>query len=93
MWSKVAHRTFRPLHLYIMNTLISGVANSWTALVFGAVFNLLATNVDENLIVFTIKTLIGGLIWMAFQIWADRIKRRNAQNKDEHKNGEEKKEQ
>lgn len=76
-----------------MNTLISGVANSWTALVFGAVFNLLATSVDENLIVFTIKTLIGGAIWMVFQIWADHIKRKNAGNKVEHKNSEEKKEQ
>ncbi len=76
-----------------MNTLISGVANSWTALVFGAVFNLLATSVDETLIVFTIKTVIGGAIWMAFQIWADRIKRRNAESKDEHKSSEEKKEQ
>lgn len=62
------------------------ITNRWSALVFGAVFNFLTAGSDGNLIVYTIKTLIGGLIWFGFQVLADRMKKRSeiaAKNKQE----------
>jgi hypothetical protein len=77
-----------------MNTVLSSVSNTWTAFVFGAVFNVLTAKLDETLIQFTIKTIIGGVIWLAFQIVADRYKRKDAEKKkdDEHENRDQKKE-
>ena len=77
-----------------MNTIIHSVSNTWTAFVFGAVFNVLSAQVDETLIAFTIKTVIGGVIWLTFQLVADYYKNRNAVKKkeDEHINRDKKNE-
>ena len=77
------HVIFFLLHLYTMISLIERVSNTWTAFVFGAVFNLLAAAPDETLIEFTIKTVIGGLIWLTFQIIANRFKKTDAKNENE----------
>ncbi len=64
------------------------ISNRWTALVFGAVFNLLSAGVAGSLIEYTVKTLIGGLVWFGFQVLADRMKKRgeNAAKKEQDKN-------
>ena len=68
-----------------MNQLLTALSNSWTALVFGAIFNLLAASPYETLIEFSIKTVIGGAIWFAFQLLADHYKNKNTkQEKNEH---------
>jgi hypothetical protein len=75
-----------------MNPQLIVVSNTWTAFVFGAVFNWLAALPDENLIVYAVKTLIGGGIWLLFQVLANRIKNSNTteKKKDEHDNNEKK---
>lgn len=58
-----------------MNTQL--LENRWTALVFGAVYSLLTTAVDGGLFYYTVKSLIGGVIWFGFQVLADRLKKRS----------------
>lgn len=41
-----------------------------TAFVFGAVFNLLALGINEPLILYAIKSIVGGFIWLGFQVAA-----------------------
>jgi hypothetical protein len=62
------------------------ITNRWTALVFGAVFNLLSAGATGSLIEYTIKTLIGGLIWFGFQVAADRIKKRSEEAAKQQQN-------
>jgi len=62
------------VNLYTMN--MPNLENKWTALVFGAVFSAFTVEIDVSLIHYVIKTVIGGLIWLACQVWADKIKRR-----------------
>lgn len=73
-----------------MNTLINQLSTVWTALVFGAVFNFLTINPDETLLIYVLKTVIGGVVWLTFQVWADYLKHQNArkrgENKDENRN-------
>jgi hypothetical protein len=75
-----------------MNALITSVSNTWTALVFGALFNVLTASANETLIYYTIKTVIGGVIWLGFQLLADYFKQHYAkEEKDERKNGDQNK--
>jgi hypothetical protein len=73
-----------------MNTLINQLGTVWTALVFGAVFNFLTINPDETLLIYVLKTVIGGVVWLTFQVWADYLKHQNARkrgdNNDENRN-------
>ncbi len=91
---KPPHALFYMLHLYCMNMIIHSVSNTWTAFVFGAVFNVLTVKMDETLIAFVIKTVIGGVIWLTFQLVADYYKRKYAVKKkdDEHENRDQKNE-
>jgi hypothetical protein len=45
--------------------------NRITAFVFGAVFNLLAMGFSDPIILYAIKTFVGGLIWLGFQLAAN----------------------
>ncbi|MEW6469661.1 MAG: hypothetical protein AB1458_12090 [Bacteroidota bacterium] len=76
--------------LYTMNTQVR-LSDTWNAFVFGAVFNVLAAKPDETLVYYTIKTLIGGVIWLTFQILADKYRARRAseEKKAERRNEQE----
>jgi hypothetical protein len=91
---KTPHALFPVLHLYCMNMIIHSISNTWTAFVFGAVFNVLTAKMDDTLIAFVIKTVIGGVIWLAFQMVADYYKKKDAVKKkdDEHENRDQKRE-
>ncbi|MCU0432512.1 MAG: hypothetical protein MUC87_03530 [Bacteroidia bacterium] len=68
-----------------MNQLINHLSSVWTALVFGAVFNFLTINPDETLFIYVLKTVIGGVVWLTFQVWADYLKHQNARNRENKK--------
>jgi hypothetical protein len=73
--------------LYIVDHNVR-LTDTWNAFVFGAVFNVIAASPNETLIYYAIKTIIGGAIWLAFQIVADRYKQKD---KDRDKANENKK--
>jgi hypothetical protein len=58
-----------------MNTQLI-LENRWTALVFGAVFNVMTSHPDEMLVHYTLRTLIGGVVWLGCQVAADRLIKR-----------------
>lgn len=71
-------------NIWCMDTQL--ITNRWTALVFGAVFNFITADSTGSLIVYTVKTLIGGLIWFGFQVLADRMKKGSEEAAKEQQN-------
>ena len=65
--------------------------NRLTAFVFGAVFNLFAMGLQEPVILFAVKTAIGGFIWLIFQLIGSYLAHRIRRWEDKQLSASEKK--
>ena len=48
-------------------------AGNWIAFLLGAIFNVLASIISSQLLEHALIALIGGVIWLLFQVLANRI--------------------